>query len=293
MANTQPQLEECWTGETWGPDPYSLALEEFKIGQEIADKFRFLQELMATSIDAAVYSRQLHEQDRGFDLPIGAALGDPKTGLIYSGYARDRQVGQDLYHAEKMAIDHARFMEVETKGALLGVTVEPCHTCLDEIEEAGITTVSYALPRQALEGLGIIKSHKGFYAEELINEGRETGRFMDLDLFRMPASMGASTRPDPELFELCLELFDGFDRDPETKEVVFDKSSERNPTRLHLFREKVESHPVRHAPDLDHQLFVPSPEGDGNLEIVPINYPEAVILRNALKNVIEHDSAEE
>ncbi len=273
MSSNQPQIDALNDPQAnWGVDPYTSSLsEELRSAEIVLDEYHLVEAAVAGAVEAALYSRQRHERglDDAMDLPVGAAVVDPRTGLVYLGYAQDQQLGIDTHHAEVAAIAHAREAGADLSGAVIGTTVEPCTTCLPAIEEAGITRAAYILPRQVLESLGILKPHPGAYAHDLVAAGRAEGKYLNFDLLQMPGNQLFQSQQSWE--QIGLDLFENFKRDPASKEVIFDlQRPNGHSSRLHQFDEYIDAHNRTWSPDGQN----------------PTYYQEAEIIRLALLHAV-------
>jgi|GEM_PF-2109583 len=175
-----------------------------------------------------------------YDLPVGSAVGilnedTLHADILATGRAQDRERSDATLHAEQMAVHELEERGIRTAGRLakltMGVTVEPCPTCLDVIDDArsrfNITRVMYGASRHELETLGILRPHD-IQAPDLVRAGREAGRF-DLEFFAFPSI---------SLRNACLELMLPFARDLDTGEVMFGTSDLRA-TRFMAFQHRL------------------------------------------------------
>lgn len=170
---------------------------------------------MSTAVRAGLISLTRHYDGdpNAQDLAIGAAVCDPTSGQVYGlGFAQDQETGNRLLHAEVAAMLDARQRGVGLGSLMLATTVEPCPSCLDEIDKAGIPRVLYGVSRFQLEQMGIVKPH-GLDAQSIAEAGRKEGRY------RFALDELTDTPATQALRRLCLRLLMGFERDLESGEV--------------------------------------------------------------------------
>jgi tRNA(Arg) A34 adenosine deaminase TadA len=235
----------------------SPTLEAWASIRPILEDRMFLTKVMAAAYDASVYSlnRYRRGDPNAMDLPIGAAIGDPTTGLFYVGFASDKELDDPLAHAEVMAIRHYKDLNPTTQlgGLSLASTLEPCPSCLKEIHESGfISRVTYGASREKLEDSDIMKRHK-LKASDLVRNGRLNGLY-PFEFFQFPDGM---------IQTAVLEIFASFTRDVDTEKVAFDPRFSQA-TRCNLFSTRVdetrtpkhqEPEHARHQPPEDWALY--------------------------------------
>ncbi len=211
-------------------------LENWSSIESIIDDMMFVTRTMAAAYDSAIFSvnRYRRKDPNAMDLPIGAAIGDPSTGLFYQGAAQDKELNDPAAHAEVMAMrNFARLTmqhlipddpevdedeavaelarRTQLTGLTLASTLEPCPACLDELHAVGISRVVFGASRRELEESNIMKVHN-LKAPDIVRTGRETGLY-PFEFFKFP---------HPAVQAACMEIFGTFARDLETERVVFE-----------------------------------------------------------------------
>jgi len=139
------------------------------------------------------------------DLPVAAAAYNAATGTYYWGFAQDREMGDPDAHAERQVLRRALADSDYLGNLTIGVTVEPCPSCLDYLAAVNVSSVVFGAGRQALEDRRLLRHHpdKVF---DLVTGGQMAGK----------SYPQITQTPDAALRRACESAFDGFDRDFDT-----------------------------------------------------------------------------
>jgi tRNA(Arg) A34 adenosine deaminase TadA len=150
------------------------------------------------------------------DLAIGAAAGDPRTGLVVQGFARDKELDDPTKHAEMVTVDNLLACGITAGRLTLAVTVEPCPDCIEGIDESGlIDRVVFINKREEVSNLGLIKPH-GTPLEERVQQARIEDDKYHFELLHFPSRKIAA---------VTLELLTVFERNPITEKTEFNPAA--------------------------------------------------------------------
>lgn len=153
------------------------------------------------------------------DVPIGAVAYDLSTHKAYTGYPRDRELGDRTAHAERQAHEKAQADGAASEHLHFLTTFEPCPDCFVWMADVRAAGVTYVIGRQALEAQGLVKPH-ALKAPDIAKMGRTPGK---------PPYPELAQVPDAAWQAACLALFSRFNRNPTTERVQYDPGANAVP----------------------------------------------------------------